>query len=248
VFVVRSGPSLERMKMVAAVAGAENGENNFWWGISASWGSKRAIPYLIEAARYITHDLKAHRCAFLQLVGSGPSLEAMKQLANDEGVAHVITFTGRVSDKQLLEVLNTADCLPSIRMKVNPMNDKSTMNKIMEYMALGKPIVQFDVYRRSVFCRKMLRFMPKQMMHRIFAAKILWLLDNPAAREEKWANWGVRASKMNWAWPHEAPKLLDAYEAVFAKKSWRGKNWRGIAIVLAAMSSRGNTLPGSGRR
>ena len=77
------------------------------------------------------------------LVGGGTSLEAMKALARELGVADYVTFTGRVPDAELLAMLNTADvCVnPDV---ANEMNDKSTMNKIMEYMALGKPIVQFD--------------------------------------------------------------------------------------------------------
>ncbi|HJX57771.1 MAG TPA: glycosyltransferase, partial [Thiobacillus sp.] len=76
------------------------------------------------------------------LVGGGTSLDEMKQMAADLGIAEYVTFTGRVSDQDLLEMLNTADvCVnPDV---ANEMNDKSTMNKIMEYMALGKPVVQF---------------------------------------------------------------------------------------------------------
>ena len=68
----------------------------------------------------------------------------MKALAQKLGVADYVTFTGRVPDAELLAMLNTADvCVnPDV---ANDMNDKSTMNKIMEYMALGKPIVQFDL-------------------------------------------------------------------------------------------------------
>src|SRR5438270_4974914 len=78
------------------------------------------------------------------LVGGGTSLEEMKALARELGVADYVTFTGRVPDAELLAMLNTADVC------VNPdiateMNDISTMNKIMEYMALGKPIVQLDL-------------------------------------------------------------------------------------------------------
>ena len=78
------------------------------------------------------------------LVGGGTSLEEMKALARELGIADYVTFTGRVPDAEMLAMLNTADvCVnPDV---ANEMNDKSTMNKIMEYMALGKPIVQFDL-------------------------------------------------------------------------------------------------------
>src|SRR5207248_10114991 len=78
------------------------------------------------------------------LVGGGTSLDEMQALACELRVADYVTFTGRVSDDELLAMLNTADVC------VNPdiateMNDISTMNKVMEYMALAKPIVQFDL-------------------------------------------------------------------------------------------------------
>ena len=75
------------------------------------------------------------------LIGGGTSLEEMKAYAKKLGIADYITFTGRIPDKEMLDMLNTADvCVnPDI---ANEMNDKSTMNKIMEYMALAKPIVQ----------------------------------------------------------------------------------------------------------
>ena len=68
----------------------------------------------------------------------------MKRLAQVLGIADHVTFTGRVPDAEMLAMLNTADvCVnPDV---ANDLNDKSTMNKIMEYMALGKPIVQFDL-------------------------------------------------------------------------------------------------------
>ena len=59
-------------------------------------------------------------------------------------VADYVTFTGRIDDAKLFTMLSTADvCVNPDR--VTAMNDISTMNKIMEYMALSKPIVQFDV-------------------------------------------------------------------------------------------------------
>ena len=71
------------------------------------------------------------------LLGRGCSRRAL-------GIADYVTFTGRIRDVSCLKVLCTADvCVNPDR--VNEMNDKSTMNKIMEYMALGKPIVQYDM-------------------------------------------------------------------------------------------------------
>ena len=77
----------------------------------------------------------------------------MRQLAKDLGIADYVTFTGRVPDAELLEMLNTADiCVNPDR--ANDMNDRSTMNKVMEYMALGKPVVQFDLTEGRVVGRR----------------------------------------------------------------------------------------------
>ena len=106
-------------------------------------GRQEGIDCLLQAARHIVLDLGRNDMHF-GLVGGGTSLEEMKALARELGVADYVTFTGRVPDAELLAMLNTADvCVnPDI---ANEMNDMSTMNKIMEYMALGKPIVQFDL-------------------------------------------------------------------------------------------------------
>jgi len=98
---------------------------------------------LLRAARHIVIDLGRSDVHF-GLVGGGTSLKEMKALAVELGIADCVTFTGRVPDGEMLAMLNTADvCVnPDV---ANDMNDKSTMNKIMEYMALGKPIVQFDL-------------------------------------------------------------------------------------------------------
>src|SRR5207248_480996 len=106
-------------------------------------GRQEGVDYLLRAVHHIVFGLG--RCDIhFGLVGGGTALKQMQELAEELGVAEFVTFTGRVPDPELLGVLNTADvCVnPDV---ANDMNDKSTMNKIMEYMALGKPIVQFDL-------------------------------------------------------------------------------------------------------
>ena len=77
-------------------------------------------------------------------MGGGPHLDQLRKQATKMELDDIVEFTGRVPDAQLLDYLNTADvCVNSD--EYNAMNDKSTMNKILEYMALGKPIVQFDL-------------------------------------------------------------------------------------------------------
>ena len=129
-------------------------------------------------------------------------------------VADYVTFTGRVPDQDLLEMLNTADiCVnPDV---ANEMNDKSTMNKIMEYMALAKPIVQFDL-TEGRFSAQDASLYARKNDETDLAIKILELLDNAEMRERMGAL-GRERVVTELEWQYEAPKLLSAYDALFSR-------------------------------
>jgi glycosyltransferase involved in cell wall biosynthesis len=124
-----------------------------------------------------------------------------------------IDFLGRVDDETLFTVLCTAEvCVNPDR--PNAMNDKSTMNKIMEYMALGRPIVQYDLTEGRVSAQNAAVY-ARNNDCRDFADKILDLLDDPE-RRAKMAAEGKRRVEEELSWPHEAPKLLRAYQSLSA--------------------------------
>ena len=210
VFVVRSGPSLERMKITPPVPALKCGRR-FLVGYVGVMGVQEGLDYLLQAARHIVHDLKRDDVHF-GLVGSGPELASLKRLAAELGVERHITFTGRVPDAALLAMLNTADICVNAD-AFNPMNDKSTMNKIMEYMALGKPIVQFDLTEgrfsagaASLYAR------PNDAVD--LGDKIVELLDDPVRRAAM-GRIGRERIEQELAWPYEVPKLLAAYAALW---------------------------------
>ncbi len=113
------------------------------------------------------------------LVGDGPSRKRMEALSIEMGLADYVTFLGRAPDAELFSVLSSADvCVNPDR--VNPMNNLSTMNKILEYMAMKKPIVQFDVVEGRVSAGDAsLYAKPNDPVD--FAEKIVELLADPAA-------------------------------------------------------------------
>ena len=210
VFVVRSGPSLQRLKIVPPDERLKRGRR-YLVGYVGVMGRQEGIDYLLRTVRHMVFDLGRSDVHF-GLVGGGTSLEEMKALAQDLGVADYVTFTGRVSDREMLAMLNTADvCVnPDV---ANDLNDKSTMNKIMEYMALGKPIVQFDLAEgRCSALRASLYAHQNDAID--LAAKIVELLDDPARRAEM-GNYGRRRVENELEWRHEAPKLLAAYEMLW---------------------------------
>ena len=210
VFVVRSGPSLDRLKIQPPTPALKQGRK-YLVGYVGVMGRQEGIDLLLHSVRYIVRD-KGRQDVHFGLVGGGTELNAMKAMAQELGVVDYVTFTGRVPDAELLAMLNTADVCVNPDL-ANEMNDKSTMNKIMEYMALGKAIVQFDLtegrfsaQEASLYAR---RNDPIDM-----ADKILSLLDD-ADRRRSMGNFGRLRVANELSWDHEVPNLLAAYEAVF---------------------------------
>ncbi len=144
--------------------------------------------------------------------GSGQEHVALIRLAEELEVADFVTFAGRVPDQELLELLNTADVCVNPD-EYNAMNDKSTMNKIMEYMALGKPIVQFELTEGRISAQEAsLYAKPNDSVD--LAEKIVELLDDPGRREQM-GKFGRERVVNELAWQHEVPKLLAAYEKLW---------------------------------
>jgi glycosyltransferase involved in cell wall biosynthesis len=211
VFVVRSGPDLERIRILPPVERLKRGRRHLV-GYVGVMGRQEGIHYLLEAVRHIVSKLGRKDIHF-GLVGGGTELEAMKRFARELGVDDFVTFTGRVPDREMLEMLNTADVCVNPD-EFNEMNDKSTMNKIMEYMALGKPIVQFDMTEgRFSAGEASLYAHPNDPVD--LGNKLVELVDDPARREEM-GRIGRERVERELAWPHEAPKLLAAYRALWS--------------------------------
>ena len=209
VFVVRSGPSIERMKLLPPMDELKRGRK-YLVGYVGVMGRQEGIDLLLHAIKIIVKEKKRSDIHF-GLVGGGTSLEEMRELAVALGVDGYVTFTGRVPDAELLAMLSTADvCVnPDV---ANDMNDISTMNKIMEYMALGKPIVQFDL-TEGRFSAQGASLYAKRNDPADFAAKILELIDSREKRQAMGAL-GRRRVMEELEWRYEAPKLLAAYEAL----------------------------------
>jgi len=211
VFVVRSGPSLERLKILPPKPELRKGKA-FLVGYVGVMGKQEGVHYLLEAAKHIVFEM-ARKDIHFGIVGGGTELEELKELANEMGLEEYITFTGRVPDQEMLEMLNTADvCVnPDV---YNEMNDKSTMNKIMEYMALGKPIVQFDL-TEGRFSAQEASLYAERNDPIDMAKKIVELVDDPERRKTM-GEFGRHRVENELEWRYEAPKLLAAYEMLFS--------------------------------
>lgn len=207
VHVVRSAPCLDRMKIVQPNLKWKNGRQ-YMIGYLGVMGKQEGIDHLLEAARILIYEQNRKDAQFV-LVGGGTELMAMLQLRDELGLYDFVTFTDRIPDQTLLEVLNTADiCINPD--SYNSMNDKSTMNKVMEYMSLGKPIVQYDLTEGKFSAQNAsLYARPNDPID--LADKILYLLNNHQKRKEM-SEYGYRRVREELHWGIEAPKYLSVFE------------------------------------
>ncbi|MBC56968.1 MAG: glycosyltransferase WbuB [Confluentimicrobium sp.] len=211
VFVVRSGPDLTRLKLLPPNPKWKNGRQ-YMVGYVGVMGDQEGLDLLLAAAQDIVQT-RGYDVQFV-LVGGGPARDEIEAMARDLGLQDHVTFTGRAPDHDLFEVLSTADvCVNPDR--VNPMNDKSTMNKILEYMAFSKPIVQFDVTEGRHSAQDASLY-AKANDTRDMADKIVSLLDAPDTRRAM-GEYGRKRVQAELSWDHQVDTLIDAYQRAARK-------------------------------
>ncbi|WP_414516247.1 glycosyltransferase family 4 protein [Nostoc sp. PCC 9305] len=213
VFVVRSAPDLSRFRRMPPNPNYRR-DRNYLIGYMGVMGEPEGIDYLLRMVYYIVHKKNRSDIHFM-LIGSGPMAEKLKDLSKELEVNEFVEFTGFKQGEELLERLSSCDvCVePS---PTSAYNENCTMNKILEYMAMGKAIVQFDLRegRRSAQ-EASLYAKPNDEVE--FAEKILELLDSPERRQKIGAE-GRRRMEEILEWQYQAPKLLDAYNKVWQSR------------------------------
>lgn len=214
VFVVRSAPRVDVFLPGEGDLSYRKGAKTVM-GYVGVIGQQEGMDLLADAARHLTHEL-GHTDVHFVIAGFGPELEDVKADVAAKGVAEYFTFTGALYGEDLLAALNAIDIGVAPDPK-NPMNDISTMNKIMEYMTLEKPSVQFDLTEGRVSAGDASLYAaandPKD-----FAAKLAWLIENPEEGKRMGRAGRTRVLE-NLSWDHTVPQLLAAYDRIFEKRS-----------------------------
>lgn len=216
VFVVRNGPDLNRVVEAPANPGLKHGKPYLLFYIG-TMGSQDGVDYLLRSVAYLIHERKRNDFHTV-VMGGGVELQHLKRYACELNIGEQVTFTGRVPDAAVVEALNTADVC-ACPDPPTPLNSISTMNKTMEYMALGKPVVAFELVETRVSAGEAALY-AKGGDERSFGDQISRLFDEPELRATLSAI-GKHRIHTALSWEHSKKPLRAAYSCAFqiARKS-----------------------------
>ncbi|MFF9343869.1 MULTISPECIES: glycosyltransferase family 4 protein [unclassified Streptomyces] len=211
VFVVRSAPDTGRFHPVPAEPELKRGKPHLLCYLGVM-GPQDGVDYALRALAKLRDEL-GRTDWHAVFVGGGDTFDAMVELSRRLGLSDQVRFTGRVPDADLARYLSTADvCLsPDPR---NPLNDVSTMNKVLEYMVMGRPIVSFDLKEARVSAGDAAVYAPANDEGE-FARLIALLLDDPEKRALM-GKIGQERIGGPLAWRNSQRALLAAYAAALS--------------------------------
>jgi glycosyltransferase involved in cell wall biosynthesis len=206
VFVVRSGVDLSRVRHVPPADELRRGRR-YLVGYVGVIGKQEGLDLLLQSIAYLRHE-RGRDDTHYTIVGHGTEVPALVAMSRHLRIDDCVEFTGRVPDDELWRILGTADvCVSPDR--ANAMNDKSTMNKVLEYMALSKPIVQYELTEGRYSAGEASLYAAANDT-RDFADKLAALLDDPE-RRRRMGEIGRARVEAELGWHHQVPKLLQAY-------------------------------------
>lgn len=214
VHVVRSAPDLSRFVPVEPRPELKRGKDHLLCYLGVM-GPQDGVDYALRALVHLRDDLDRDDVHAV-FVGSGDAHDDLVRLAGELGLDDIVEFTGRVPDQAVQEYLSTADVCLAPDPK-NPLNDVSTMNKIVEYMAMGRPLVSFDLREARVSAGDAALYAEPNDERR-FAELIVELLDDPERRARMGAL-GRRRVEESLSWDTSRRNLLEAYRDVLGARA-----------------------------
>lgn len=215
--IVRSAPDLSYFRPTEARQELKRGYP-YMVAYLGVMNSQDGVDRVVRAAHHV-QKIRGRKDVIFTLIGTGPCWNELKDLAGSLELDGTINFTGRISDEDLLAYLSTADVCVAPDPPIE-LNHLSTMNKIMEYMACGKPIVSFDLIESKRSAGAAAVYVERDDPA-LLAAAIDDLLQDPARRQTLGAS-GYERVHSELDWSHSARSLIEAYsrlEPEFSKSS-----------------------------
>jgi len=208
IIVVRNGPDKKRFKIVNGNINNDKKHLILYFGVVSS---QDGVDYLLRSIHYLIYELKRNDFHLI-IIGGGSALDEMKNYAKELRIYHKVNFTGRIPDYKVIPLLSKADICVSPDPKT-ALNDISTMNKTLEYMAIGKPIVAYDLKETKISAGDAALYASSND-EKDFAHKILLLMDSPSLRK-KLGKIGKRRIFNSLSWEHSKKNLYEAYKIIF---------------------------------
>lgn len=212
--VVRNGPDLTRFQPLAADPGLRSKAGTIL-GYAGTMGKQDGIDYLIRSLHCLVYELQITDI-YCVIIGSGSQEKHLKELVQELNLDKYVWFPGWLDTETLVRYLSTTDiCLgPDPK---NSFNDHSTMIKIMEYMALAKPIVSFDL-NETIYSAADSAVYVTDNNELEFARAISDLIKNPD-KQARMGQAGYTRIKNKLAWNYSAEKLLEVYTSLFKEEN-----------------------------
>ncbi|MFN2609032.1 MAG: glycosyltransferase [Acidimicrobiales bacterium] len=217
VTVVRTGPDPDRLRRRDPDPAARRGHRHLAAYIGVM-GPQDGVDVVLRAAAVVVHDLGREDIGFT-LIGSGDAFTELVALSERLGLADHVHFTGRAPDEEVFRVLSTADVGLSPDPK-NPLNDVSTMNKTMEYMAFELPVVAFDLVETRVSAGDAAVYVEPNVVEE-YAKAIVALVDDESRRREMGAAGRARVEE-HLAWHHQRAAYVGVYDRLVGRRGRAG--------------------------
>jgi glycosyltransferase involved in cell wall biosynthesis len=212
VTVVRTGPDPERLRRRETVPALRRGREHLVAYIGVM-GPQDGVDLAIRAAAHVVHDLGREDVSFT-FMGAGDCYDEIVALRDTLGLQDYVELPGRVPDETVIDVLSTADAGLSPDPK-NPLNDVSTMNKTLEYMAFGMPVVAFDLKETRVSANGAGCYVASGDVA-AYARAIVALLDDAEKREDMGREGRLRIEK-ELGWPHQRDAYVGVYDRLVGR-------------------------------
>jgi glycosyltransferase involved in cell wall biosynthesis len=211
---VRNSPNLSRIKSLVGERAMASQDSITTLGYLGYLDPQDGPELLLKSLRHLVYGL-GRRDFHCTIIGDGEMLDELKQLSREMKIEEYVTFTGRLPwDEAIKRLADISICLepcPS-----SPFNDKTSTVKVLEYMAIPKPIVAFDLEELHSVITGAALLAPKDNVEE-FAVKITQLMDDRALRE-RMAAAGKEKMEKEYNWEHYATNLLKAYEKLFSSR------------------------------
>ena len=212
VTVVRTGPDTSVLYRRAADPAQLRG-HKYLVHFHGVMGPQDGVDIVLDTARAFL--AMGRTDTFFNVMGKGDEYSRLRAQVTEYGLEDFVYMPGRVSDEELFASMSAAVVGLSPD-PPNPLNDVSTMNKTMEYMAFGLPVLAFDLRETRVSAGSSAEYVTTPTAE-AYAQALAGLIDDPGRREEM-GHEGARRAREQLDWRIQRPAYLSVYERLVGSR------------------------------